>query len=231
MAPRPNIRQRTTPNGRWKPPKALGYNLKLAPQGQLTPTYYHDGETTGLRDIPDDAEEYQVYSIYYEQATFWTVKYDATRKQVEDGDDADRRRSSDSTDDDELDDWWPLSFGLPEGSQTYLSYAGRRQTHRRLIVQRPDQLWAEQLLSDTYQAPHGHRTNDRRFGGLVGDISLLIGIAAMSLPPAQVRAVLPFMIVNPPEGGSWRVLPQASMPRGAGCTLVPLDCLSLMHTY
>lgn len=231
------VRQRTTANGRWLPPKALGHNIKWQQPGVSTPVFYHDGHATGPKNLPCNAREYKVYSIYHDQAVFWTVDYDATRKPVADGQDFDAANGGDrhpndesdsesSSDDEELDDWRPLSFNPLEGNTQLISYAGRRLQSRTLLVQRPDQTWVNQLLPHTYQASPERRTRNTRYGGMVGELPLLIGLAAMSLPPMprppsnySVHTLLPYMIVNPTAGnqiGSWRVFPQ--VPQCAGCT-------------
>ncbi|TKA24621.1 hypothetical protein B0A50_06381 [Salinomyces thailandicus] len=149
------VRQRTTANGRWLPPKALGHNIKWQQPGVSTPVFYHDGHATGPKNLPCNAREYKVYSIYHDQAVFWTVDYDATRKPVADGQDFDAANGGDrhpndesdsesSSDDEELDDWRPLSFNPLEGNTQLISYAGRRLQSRTLLVQRPDQTWVPQ---------------------------------------------------------------------------------------
>ncbi|EME81881.1 uncharacterized protein MYCFIDRAFT_203839 [Pseudocercospora fijiensis CIRAD86] len=55
--------------------------------------------------------------------------------------------------------------------------------------------------------------NDRRFSGLVGELPLLIALAALSQPWQEWSDLIPLTIVSSgPQGPGWQV--QTQMPRG-----------------
>lgn len=226
MMPRPRMQPRHGRHGRWNPPKALGNNIKWIPNGSTAPytlLFYHNGQTTAqVNQLPAGVEHWQTYSIYHDEAVFWTVDYDACQSSIADGDEdtgdnnAESDEETEREDDEEeieRDTWAPLTFSSADNDEyPYMSFAGRRQGNRRLLTQRPDQLWAEQLLPDRYQAAQENRTGHRNYGGLVGDLPLLIGLMAMTVPAQNIVTHLPQMIVN-----RWRVYPPAVVPRQAGC--------------
>ncbi|KAK5112294.1 hypothetical protein LTR85_011566 [Meristemomyces frigidus] len=222
MHPRPGLGPRHGRYGRWNPPKAHGDNVKWIPTGSTMPytlSFRHDGQATTLANqLPEGIEHYQTYSIYHDEAVFWTVDYDACRVAVADGDEDSSDESEESDGETERDTWAPLTFGAVENNEhPYMSFAGRRQEHRRLLTQRPDQLWAEQLLPNRYQASQETRTRDQRYGGLVGDLPLLVGLMAMAVPANRMSALLPNMIGNLPNvANSWRVYPPTQVPRQVG---------------
>lgn len=200
-------------------------------EGQRVPvtlTFHHDGETTTLLNAPQvtalrtRARPYKTYSLYHARGVFWIVNYDATQSKVGDGqhdEDEEEGSSSEDEDDDQYDDWSEPSFGPAnvEG-HPFLSYAGSHVGERRLLAQRRGQDWVNHLLPDRYQSRF--TATDARSGGLVGELPLLIGLAAMSLPIAGWPNVLTQTIVNPPQSSrSWRIS-QAQMSqfdRGTQC--------------
>lgn len=229
---------RTDDLDRWLPPKRYGSNtLRTLPRQSVpvTMTFYHD-EVSGITSclLPPQVDAmrnrmvpYKTYSMYHARGVFWTVSYNATERMVGDGkhDRADEGQdeeggedSSSESEEDEstaYDDWTELSFGEAEGQHS-LSYAGRHLAKRRLLAQRREQDWVYHLIPDRYQ----WRTTspDRRYGGLVGglvgDLPLLIGLAAMSLPLRKWPTVLPQTIAR-----SWQI-PQSQkdeVDRGSAC--------------
>lgn len=229
MEPSVKFAARLDSKGRWLPPKKLGSNIPTIHAGQTMPVdlnFFHTGTTTNLLNerqaiaMHSQAHLYKTCSIYSARGVFWTVDYDATHKRVGDGKhhegEPDMSGESDEEDND-YDDWTELSFGRIEGHQS-LSYAGRHLPERRLLAQRRDQAWAQHLIPDRYQS---HITSrDRRHGGLVGDLPILVGLAAMSLPVSRWHEILPQTITNPNNSShSWRIS-QAQLDdidRGSQC--------------
>ncbi|KAK3117201.1 hypothetical protein LTR53_001628 [Teratosphaeriaceae sp. CCFEE 6253] len=212
MGPHPNAVPRRTTGGRWKPPKRHGLNVKEA---ELR--FFQNGQATQALQtaFPETLQPFKQFSIYHDHACIWMVAYDATAQDVGDGrettategdDDGDGTNSSHSADESEDPDWTTLRFDLQPHQR---SYAGQGLHSPHLHVRRLDQLWAEQLLPDTYRTtettPHAHE------GGLNGELPLLIGLMSLTLPAHQVATCLPRCMGRP-----WQVEPLAQMPRGAG---------------
>jgi hypothetical protein len=238
MYPESSIVQRFSSHGRWRPPKALGHNLGLLPA-----LFFFDGNkaasiTTSLSALPLNAEVHKTYSIYYDRAIIWTVDYDATQEQVNDGNESSpsedtpengitqRSFESQSTassvigesdDGDEQqrgqsewkDDWAPFKFDHEE--HNLLSYAGRHQPHSRLCIRRRGQEWAKKLLPDSCSAQN--ETDNASHGGLIGELPLLIGLMALAVPAAELAVGLCHAMRHP-----WTA---PRFEREAGCKLYP----------
>jgi hypothetical protein len=178
----------------------------------------YDGQTTSLqRELPDAISLYKCYSIYHDHADIWIVNYDATENQVHrpaeerDSDNENDDDDDSSEEEDELDpgtaDWTNLTFQHLSGGR---SYAGQNLQNQRLAGRRDDQVWADQLLPDTYRATR--RFHDPDEGGLIGELPLLIGLLAYTIPSNYVAASLP-----PCIGASFRTYAPQQMRRGDGC--------------
>ncbi|KAK4544190.1 hypothetical protein LTR36_004400 [Oleoguttula mirabilis] len=222
MVPHPHAPYRVSTGGRWLPPKARGWNRK-----SNTVVFYYDGQASRMvPQVPAQSQLYKCYSIYHDRAVIWMVDFDASLHHVGDGDDGtaaagDGTNESDDEDDSDSEveereqtpdqpndnpDWKTLMFG---SMANYALYAGQRLEHQRLPWARPDQLWATQLLPDTYRAQL--QTANARYGGMNGELPLLLGIVALSMPAQALTMCLPNCIVNP-----WRLYPDAQIPRGSG---------------
>ncbi|KAI7210274.1 hypothetical protein KC333_g8309 [Hortaea werneckii] len=204
--------------GRWIPPKALGGNIR----GTIL-NFKHDGRrTTWVSALPLTLREYKCYSVYHDHAFLWTVDYDATTERVGDGrdttaangngndssdEDDNSSESSGDEEEDERPDWSTMSFS-PGAS--YTSYAGQRQQQQRLHCRRHDQLWATQLLTDIYTAQQENQ--NPQYGGLNGELPLLIALLALTMPPQCLPQYLPQCM-----GNTWNVYPPNTFPRGCGC--------------
>lgn len=224
MSPKPGIEHRWSPKGRWRPPKASRHNLALPPAH----FYFNGTATRKINVLPEHFQPHRTYSVYHDRAIFWTVDYDATEGLVGDGtaEEIETQRgfrhesaatsrvvdsldeSDDGNDDDdraEKDDWDPLKFDHRERDR--LSYAGRHQPFLRLCTQRPDQEWAQKLLTDACSAQD--KTNDPALGGLIGELPLLIALAAFATPQAHLSEGLCQAI-----GHTWKA---PEWPRTDGC--------------
>lgn len=236
MAPNPCIRPRTTSEGHWRPPKALGSNCKrrqLAPNGAAVPitlVFRHDGalpmnQTRAVAQLPSGVQPFKTISIYHHSGVMWAVPYDATQHQVGDGHDHPPGQApedeSDPSDEDETqedrENWAELSFA--EIGPHYLSYAGLRMDNTRLLRQRPGQLWVQHFLPDRYHSRE-RWTKDTKYGGLVGELPLLIGLVALSQPENRWQGLLPQTVLNVGHNTpGWQVsqIQQLHFPRGHEC--------------
>ncbi|KAI7103849.1 hypothetical protein KC365_g8406 [Hortaea werneckii] len=225
MVPDPNRTPRVSSGatgGRWMPPKAMGGNIK----GPILNFKYDGRRTAVVPALPSNLREYKCYSVYHDHAFLWTVDYDATAERVGDGRDTTATNgngngnghdssdeddsSSESSDDDEEEerpDWSTMSFSL---GSSYTSYAGQRQQQQRLHCRRHDQLWATQLFTDIYTAQQENR--NPQYGGLNGELPLLIALLALTMPPQCLPQYLPQCI-----GNTWNVYPPNTLARGCGC--------------
>ncbi|KAI6914885.1 hypothetical protein D0869_03454 [Hortaea werneckii] len=222
MVPDPNRTPRVSSGatgGRWMPPKAMGGNIR-----GTSLNFKHDGRRTAIVPaLPSNLREYKCYSVYHDHAFLWTVDYDATAERVGDGRDTtaangngngndssdEDNSSSESSDDEEEEerpDWSTMSFSL---GSSYTSYAGQRQQQQRLHCRRHDQLWATQLFTDIYTAQQENR--NPQYGGLNGELPLLIALLALTMPPQCLPQYLPQCM-----GNTWNVYPPNTFPRGCG---------------
>lgn len=149
--------------------------------------------------------------MYYCQGNFFMVPYDCTQHQVASGraDDGphDSEEEEDAEGEEEGDgqintiDWSLLRFHWqPVG---YLSEVWLGATQPHLNTQRPDQNWVDQILPTSYKAEFGRRTSDLLYGGLNGDLSILIGLLAFSAYDGAVAEVFKHSIrpVHSPNRG------------------------------
>ena len=207
------------------PPNGQGSNIAYPPTH-----YYHDGQSTILMDqSPSSLPHHKTWSLYYDHALIWTIDKDATTHSVgdardrsptvepsvesdseEDGSDAESELNRDRT---FPDDWAAMSF--KHRADDYASYAGRRLEKRRIRVSRRNQIWEQQILTDCYTAQEP--ASDSRFGGLVGELPLLIGLMALAVPEAQVPTMLPQVLGNP-----WTGYQHQDFLRGEGCQYISL---------
>ncbi|KAH9822098.1 hypothetical protein Tdes44962_MAKER04773 [Teratosphaeria destructans] len=199
------------------PPKARGANRRACSNW-----FKHtDQGTQPTAEVPEAVTSHQFacYSVYHDHGIFYTVHYDATSNKVGDGIDATATRGNtrDSSDDssgstvdeeEDHDDWSTISFNWAD-QRRKLSYAGQRQPFQRLPLRRHDQIWADQLLPDRYQASQDRYTQEVGSGGMVGDLPLLIGLVAFAMPATFVPGYLGINL------GNTFSAPQ-NFPRGCG---------------
>ena len=224
MAPTDLFHQRSGSNGEWLPPRPLHSNRLI--YGYTTGVWYayHNWSTT-LVDPPDPrtVTEYKTFSFYMNNQSFWIYPEDAVRNKVGDGtgnarisqgDDSEESGSSDEPYDEgnpRVQDWAPLTFHYPiPRDTTGTSYAAARNApHSTLNLQRPDQRALSQLLPDRYKAPADRRRAPIPWGGMVGDLPILIALIAFSVSPDRVDHYLRHCL---------RAAYQPhTRPRGEGC--------------
>jgi hypothetical protein len=119
--------------------------------------------------------------------------------------------------------WRPLKFSpLPYGPPTariftQISYAVVRGLESRLIQQTyPEaQGWPYKLLPQQHHSESlVHPTHE---SGLTGDLSLLIGLLAMTMPPTEMPVLLPELIAHDQWGPNWHT--HDHLPAQSGCKL------------
>lgn len=246
MRPNPDFDNRTNETGRWMPPKKRGSNVQYTLPGQQVPVsmmFYHDahGNTgpvtqTDFRALHPQPVHHQTYSMYHARGMIWTVNYDATQMAVGDGqhgnevdeepgnegdDDEESSSSSESRSAVNYDNWTELTFGRAAvDGYPSLSHAGFHCQETTLLAQHRGQDWVQHLIPRRY---HSENTStDHRAGGLVGDLPLLIGLVAMSLPTTAWPDVIPLTITTSPHNSrSWRISPWQvqNIAQGSECEL------------
>ena len=129
----------------------------------------------------------------------WIYRSDALRHQVGDGSvnpeiSPDESSSDDDEEEDDnecTEDWVPLKFAWPpEDRLARASYATTRCPHDRMRLQRPDQLVLGELLPDQYLATPAARMPSRPFGGLIGELPILVALIAYSVRQGNVDGAL-----------------------------------------
>ena len=205
-----------SPGGTWNPPRESKGNMKMP----AMLVFHFDGrQVHHIAALPPRLRSFQTCSMYYCNGVFWVVPCDATENHVAGGDGMDDESESRSDEDHQEDDWRHLCFKQINGRFTsHMSYAGHRKPSARLIAQRQDQVWANQLLPDGLQLRRVLYTQNMNKGGLVGELTVLIGLMVSSLPPNQFAELLPYMMYwTPNQPGHFRVHPPEHVARMAGC--------------
>jgi hypothetical protein len=103
----------------------------------------------------------------------------------------------DATTGTETESWLPPRFD--HDKKDYSSFLTNAGGQPQLLLQRHDQLWPTMLLPDIYHAPV--RTMNERYGGLTGELGILLALIALSVPQEHLQTVLPAMY----REGSWQV--------------------------
>lgn len=203
--------------------------------------FYHDGariSTLAPRGLLDRLDVHETISVYHARDVLWTVDYYASLQDVGDGspgpsgetqdcsDDSYEEADDDDDDDDQrpYDDWEELTFDRAGQPGHVMSIAGRRLLETRLITQRAGQDWVQHFIPDRYQSRTAASTQTE--GGLAGDLTLLIGLVAMPMGPAQwATYVPPTMAAQGIAAGQWQVSPAQvdNMPRGSNCKSALLE--------
>lgn len=225
MGHRPDATERVTRRGFWFPSRRLGYNIST-----FTRFFHHTPNSTEcVTGVPQGSVPWKSFSLYHLRGKLVHVNLNATRQKIGTGRDDNRSPtpksgSSDEDDDDVIRyyDWEELSFDtVPESPRCHLaSYAGHRREHPRLRVRRPAQEWVQHFLPDRYHPEQVLQADQG--GGMIGELPLLIAIAAMSQPPAQWETLLPETVA-----GTRIQLSQsqrANIERGSACKCNNRQC-------
>ena len=206
MGPSNRFNQRTE-NGRWAPPRPRHSNVLI--QGPTNRRWYeyNNWRTVQVQQPnPETLEHYKTYSFYYDEGKIWIYPDDAIRHQVgeitgnerigsgsrgNNTNDTSSSNESDDSDDRSTEDWLPLRFrwNVP-GDNTNTSYATTRALNNNLEYQRADQASLRQILPDRYFARPENRRERFPFGGLIGELPILIALITLSVRPDYVDAAL-----------------------------------------
>lgn len=173
---RQGVRPRGMPRGIWLPPAGKD---SVPTSSQL---FCFDGravyDVTYAVNPPAGSQVFNTCSIYHDFSTFWAVDYDVTLLAVNEGDNR---------------DWTPIGFDYGDGTINWVGIGGE---HRRLGPQR-NQPWARTLLPENH---HPRRwSTDGRYGGLCGELPLIIALIAFSMEPEYLVHAL----TNCMREGSW----------------------------
>jgi hypothetical protein len=94
---------------------------------------------------------------------------------------------------------------------SHCAFGANRQ---RLCGQRPDQRWVNELLPMRNQADLERRTTDTRYGGLYGDLGILLGLLALSVRVSDVDAAVRHAVRSVlGDNGGWRSHGRPHQPR------------------
>lgn len=192
---------RTDEWNRWIPPTTYGSNVYE--EGHAYDSYFYcNGQRIWpVPQLSAEAELHKESSMYYDQG-FWITRGDAINnpvmraRKIKDSDDEDDEEEEDDEEDEEegeeedrddedgsLERWQPISFTWDEADySSYASYAGDQG---RLRLQRADQWWTNSLLPNIYHGPLS-----AGYGGLNGDLPLLLGLVVFSALPQEVSNIL-----------------------------------------
>lgn len=206
-----NVRDVVDMHGRWIPPTAVGANV-LRP-GQTTGRLFLSGDygCSEIPFLPESATHYRTISMYYCDGHFFVLPYDATQYQGGRSRADATQSTSKEPEVEEVDgdpkfdtiDWEILRFRwLAEG---FITEAFLDGVYSQLNTQRPDQKWVNKLLPQAYRAEHARRTEDSLYGGLRGDLSIMLGLLAFSAYDGATADVMQ-QCVRPLGGQSmgWR---------------------------
>jgi hypothetical protein len=142
--------------------------------------WFCDGTSLRRCHLPNGASFYNAFSTYYgEGYGFYITRGDATRQ---------------------AEAWLPLTFDHDD--QNYSSYLTNAGSAHTLRCQ-----WPRMLLPDIYQT-HPVTTH-QLYGGLKGDLAILLALIAFSMSRENLQQYLPSMFLN----ATWQVhgLPHGRM--------------------
>ncbi|KAK4970498.1 hypothetical protein LTR28_014125, partial [Elasticomyces elasticus] len=222
IEPSPWYPPRHDRQGEWLPPRPRGSNM-LVRSGTTGLLFYGYGYGTGPQrvqrvpsgQIDQHSNHYKTFSVYMNQSAFWIFPGDATTSEVGTGQQQDSAEEYDedtAEDGDELEgeDWSRMNFYYPTRNleprdAAYATFAGEDS---RMRFQHREQLaWINRLLPDRYHAEHTHisTTGTRAFGGLIGELPMIIALIAFSVRSHRVVDALQYCMVRP----RWRSHPRA----------------------
>lgn len=209
-----SARNRTDEVGNWLPPRSHGSNVLLP--GYNTGRYYEydDGRTrqVDIWQIGVPIRYYKIASFYFIDGRVRIWPEDATQYTIGENDDttvsnADYDRNDDSK---FMEDWQPLRFRFLKQSDSlptnYVTYKAKRS---QLQCQQQISKGITELLPDRYMASPENHNVPEGYGGLSGNIAVLIALVAYSVSPALVEQALIQCI-----GRSYR---PHGLSRGKGC--------------
>ncbi|KAF2746050.1 hypothetical protein M011DRAFT_459574 [Sporormia fimetaria CBS 119925] len=174
----PDIRPREDSRGRWIPSTDPGSNQRIS--GGVSNRYYHCDRQRicQISPRPKGSRTFKTFSVYYSAGQgFWVLRGDATKP--------------------EDDGWHPLRFN--HSTTDYASFLTNAGQHDTLCVQRRDQQWPRMLLPDVYHT--NMVTESQQYGGLVGELPILLALVAFSTSRDWLENVLPLVF----KDGGWQI--------------------------
>ncbi|OJD33050.1 uncharacterized protein BKCO1_3400066 [Diplodia corticola] len=160
IEPRRDARPREPVRGVWLPP--VGRHSVMV-SSQL---FCFNGaavyDMTNSQHPPQGSQVFSTCSVYHYSSTFWALNYDVTQHAVDQG---------------EHSDWNHIGFDYGDGRMNWVGIGGQ---HRRLDRQ-CDQPWVHSLFPENHQ-PYEFSV-DRRYGGLSGELPVIIAFIAFSIRP------------------------------------------------
>ncbi|KAF2871177.1 hypothetical protein BDV95DRAFT_607448 [Massariosphaeria phaeospora] len=165
--------------GNWIPSTDAGVNRRIHGGVSGTVWFCDKQQIYPVSQLPAGSVLFKQYSMYFGAGFgFWVLRGDATNPQ-------------------DYDSWQPLRFD--HSNTDYSSYLTNAGQHPTLRVQRSDQQWPRMLLPDIYHAQIW--TNTQAYGGLTGDLPILLALIAHSVPRDRLPSVLPTLF----NEGAWGV--------------------------
>ncbi|KAK4942360.1 hypothetical protein LTR28_008692 [Elasticomyces elasticus] len=147
--------------------------------------YDYDYGTRQVQRVPNQMRHYKTFSVYMNQSTFWIFPDDATTNPTV--------------------NWSRMNFDYPaDRNLKYPAYVGFAGEFIRMRFQHEEQRsWFDRLLPDRYHAipTHPSTAENRAFGGLIGELPMIIALIAFSVGPPDVEAALQHCMVGP----RWRL--------------------------
>ncbi|KAL9091254.1 MAG: hypothetical protein Q9165_004888 [Trypethelium subeluteriae] len=234
MRQHPGVRSRHTVGNFWIPPRAEGYNQRV-PGDTTNQFFFFDGTTTRpMRSLPPGRAQFRTCSMYYDDTTtgFWVIDYNALSNPVGDGSQEDGSQDNfamrpgeladdeDDDDDDDYMDWQQLGFRSEDDddyANDYTSYVTCAGEKPRLLLQKETQQWARELFPERYYAEvqrtiaANHRNQHPEWGGLIGELSLILALIAFSVREDEVAQAVQHCVRG---SNRWRI---HGMQRRRGC--------------
>jgi hypothetical protein len=131
--------------------------------------------------------------------------------EIEPDSDSDAEADDDEEDDPTTTDWSLLHFLWR--NTDWASQAVQGGNEQRLNAQRPDQHWVAEILPTRHHADPTRHTSDVRYGGLYGDLGIILGLLALSLRHDHVDYAVRNCITDLHASGGWRQHSRGSQSR------------------
>ncbi|KAF1981755.1 hypothetical protein K402DRAFT_222205 [Aulographum hederae CBS 113979] len=217
--------------GAWIPPRMRGGSVNTThTQGFLFSS--HSGRVQSLLgDIPEGMDWFSTITVYHCQGIFYAVPFDATLYAVGNGrqDSGDIGEGENSSQ--HWQDWKRIAFRHNHSDYTTtVDIAGEQQ---RLLVRRPDQRWMHELFPLHYhpQEAAWNEITDVAFGGLVGNLGLIIALIAFSAAEGVVGQAFRTCIVDQAASSAYpsgfqphQMDPEAGRRDGRGIVISVFAC-------
>ncbi|KAF2626533.1 hypothetical protein BU25DRAFT_422308 [Macroventuria anomochaeta] len=179
----PNVQPAVDMNGNWEPTATPGYNYVVS--GGVTNLWWLcDGNRIrpsplAEHKLPPGMVHYKTYSLFYSDGRgFWVLRGDATNPTHDEP-------------------WLPLCFDHDE-NDGFSSFLTNARSEPALRCRRTDQTWVKMLLPDVN---HGSVVvESRQQGALKGELPILLGLLAFSIPIESLQQYLPSMF----HSGTWQ---------------------------